>query len=51
VQAEADFNAEWNPYKVLKIEDDGSFNTRQIQNAYHRLAVKYHPDKVNKAKL
>ncbi len=51
VQADAEFNAEWNPYKLLKLEDDGSFNTKQIKDAYKRLSLKYHPDKVNMAKL
>ena len=51
VQADVEFNSEWNPYKLLKLEDDGSFNTKQIKDAYKRLSLKYHPDKVNMEKL
>jgi len=40
---------DFNPYIRLKLEDDGSFNTKEIRQAYRRLAVKYHPDKVNKS--
>lgn len=48
---ETDFPAEWSPYKVLHIEDDGSFATPEIKKAYKKLSKKYHPDKVNWEKL
>ena len=51
VQNDIEFNSEWNPYTTLKIPDDGSFDTKEIRNAYKRLAIKYHPDKVNMKKL
>jgi len=34
----------FDPYRLLQIEDDGSFGTKEIKNAYKRLAKKYHPD-------
>ena len=37
----------FDPYKLLHIANDGSFNTKEIKNAYKRLAKKYHPDAVN----
>jgi preprotein translocase subunit Sec63 len=45
------FTSEWNPYQLLHIDDDGSFNTPEIRQAYKRLSKKYHPDKVNWDKL
>ena len=51
VEADVDFNAEWNPYVLLHIPDDGSFDTKEIRDAYRRLALKYHPDKVDMTKL
>lgn len=41
----------FDPYALLHIDADGSFDTKKISNAYHRLAVKYHPDKVNFEKV
>lgn len=32
---------------MLHIQDDGSFNTPEIKDAYRRLSKKYHPDKVD----
>ena len=33
-------NAEWNPYVLLHVPDDGSFNTKEIRAAYRQLAIK-----------
>jgi len=44
-------SAEWNPYKVLHLEDNGEFDTEEIRQAYRRLSKKWHPDKVNWDKL
>lgn len=46
-----DLAEEWNPYRVLKLEDDGQFNSKEIREAYKRLSKKWHPDKVNWEKL
>jgi preprotein translocase subunit Sec63 len=51
VQQDADLSSEYNPYKLLHIDDDGSFNTKEIRDAYRRLSKKYHPDKVDKKKF
>ena len=37
---------EFDPYKLLHIDNDGSFGTAEIEAAYDRLSVKYHPDVV-----
>ena len=42
---------DFNPYRLLHIEDDGSFATDTIRKAFRRLSVKYHPDKVNLEKI
>ena len=39
----------FNPYKKLHIEDDGSFRTPAIEEAFARLAAKYHPKNANKS--
>ena len=39
----------FDPYKILQIENDGSFNTKEIKAAYIALAEKYRPDKVDSA--
>ena len=41
----------FNPYLLLHIEEDGSFGTDDIRKAFHRLSLKYHPDKVNYEKV
>mmetsp|Transcript_36354 Transcript_36354/g.44377 ORF Transcript_36354/g.44377 Transcript_36354/m.44377 type:complete len:168 (+) Transcript_36354:260-763(+) len=43
--------AEFDPYKLLHMPADGSFNTQGIDEAYFRLAARYHPSKVNKEKV
>ena len=44
LEAEKTSDEEFNPYKILGIENDGSFNTKEIKAAYKSLAKKYHPD-------
>lgn len=41
----------FDPYKLLHIENDSSFGTKEIREAYHRLAKKYHPDKIDFSKI
>ena len=43
-QASRDSSELFDPYQLLQIPNDGSFNTKEIKNAYKRLAKKYHPD-------
>ena len=47
LEAEKASDEEFNPYKLLHIENDGSFDTKEIRTAYKTLAKKYHPDAVN----
>jgi len=47
LKKDADFDSEWDPYKVLKLEDNGTFNSKEVREAYRRLSQKWHPDKVN----
>lgn len=49
--SDSSLNSEWNPYKVLHLDDDGSFDTREIRESYRTLSRKYHPDKVDWNKL
>jgi len=51
VEKDIDFTAEWSPYTILHIDNDGSFGTPEIRQAYRRLSKKYHPDKVDMSKL
>lgn len=39
------------PYKLLKLEDDGSFDTEIINANFQRLQKKYHPKNVNSNKV
>ena len=41
----------FDPYKLLHIENDSSFKTDKIEQAFDRLARKYHPDNVDKNKV
>jgi translocation protein SEC63 len=41
----------FDPYKLLHLENDATFDTPAIKNAYRRLSVKYHPDKVDYSKV
>ena len=41
----------FDPYKLLHIANDGSFDTEEITFAFNRLAEKYHPSKVNADKV
>ena len=38
---------DFNPYKLLHINDDGSFGTEQIEEAFARLSLKYDPKNSN----
>ena len=44
LEAEKTRDEEFNPYRLLGIENDGSFNSKEIRTAYKNLAKKYHPD-------
>jgi len=39
--------ANFDPYRLLHINNDASFDTKAVKQAYRRLSVKYHPDKVD----
>ena len=41
----------FDPYKLLHIENDQSFNTEKIEQAFDRLSYKYHPQNVDKNKV
>lgn len=47
IQSDAEFASEWDPYKVLHLEDNGEFDSKAIRESYRRLSKKWHPDKVN----
>jgi preprotein translocase subunit Sec63 len=51
IQQDQSFASDWDPYRVLKLEDDGQFNSKEVREAYKRLSKKWHPDKVNWDKL
>ena len=36
---------QYNPYTVLNIKEEGTFNTAEIRKAYKNLAKIHHPDK------
>ena len=38
---------QFDPYVILGLQPDGSFNTKEIKQAYKALAKKYHPDQRN----
>lgn len=50
-QVTVDQTGIFDPYKLLHITNDGSFNTREIKQAYKTLAKKFHPDAVNLDKV
>jgi len=37
----------FDPYRLLHMKNDASFDTKAVKQAYRRLSVKYHPDKVD----
>jgi len=47
----AEGGAGFDPYKLLHIDNDAAFDTKEIKQAYGRLSLKYHPDKVDFAKV
>ena len=51
IQKDQSLAEDWDPYRVLKLEDDGQFNSKEVRDAYKRLSKKWHPDKVNWDKL
>jgi len=44
-------SSKFDPYRLLHINNDASFDTKAVKQAYRRLSVKYHPDKVDKSKI
>lgn len=44
-------NSNFDPYRLLHMKNDASFDTKAVKQAYRRLSVKYHPDKVDKTKI
>lgn len=41
----------FDPYKILEIQNDMSFDTKKIKRVYRRLSKEYHPDKVDYSKI
>ena len=50
-QVNVESHETFDPYRLLHITADNSFNTKEIRDAYKRLARKYHPDAVNSEKV
>ena len=46
MQEDASGQAAFDPYKLLHLKNDGSFNTTLHYHEFERLANKYHPDVV-----
>ena len=51
IMKENETGKKFDPYKLLHIKNDGSYATPEIETAFHRLASKYHPSRVDASKI